>query len=270
MIVIGSSLAGVMAGLGVATAIQRLQRKSWPKGTARLDKAQVYPAAQAQIIPAVAGAAQPGAAGMRQDKAAAGLKTSDKPAEKKKNDTLEQYLKSRAVPAPKASPGKVPPTQKTPPPPPPRVEPIRRSPPPPKMEPVANKTPPPAPRLEPPPKAFPPPPPRVEPAPLRRSELVREVEANLAVAVTASAGRLAAFQSSSFDSSRSRLAEAPAEILDSLTEAYTDIRLANTLVWLSKDLGRQSSEMEGGYLRLCGKIAERLQKVLPDLLRSGL
>jgi hypothetical protein len=47
-----------------------------------------------------------------------------------------------------------------------------------------------------------------------------------------------------------------------LKEAYIDIRLANNIVWLVTEMGASSKDFEASYLRLCGKIAERLNKVL--------
>jgi hypothetical protein len=263
LIVIGSSLAGVLAGLGAARFIQRLQKKSWQGGLNRLDNIQIYPAMQSQV--AAPGAPLPAAPGasVREERPAAGAVSNDKLAERKKSDAVEQYLKSRTSPPDKLAPIKKPIPQ-------PKIEPPRKTPRPvARIESVASKPVAPPPRAE-PFKSAEASAPRPEPVPVHKSELVKEVEGNLATAVTASSGKMSAFQSGAFDSSRSRLNSISDDLADMLTEAYTDIRLANTLVWLSKDLGRQSNEMESGYLRLCGKISERLQKALPELLRAGI
>ncbi len=103
-----------------------------------------------------------------------------------------------------------------------------------------------------------------------KSEALVEVEANLKIASSASRGKLVAFRTSVVDARQNRFISLPSEAREDLKEAYTDMRLANSLVWLSQDLGRQSSEMENSYLKLCGAIAERLERAIPGLKRSGI
>jgi hypothetical protein len=110
----------------------------------------------------------------------------------------------------------------------------------------------------------------VEPAQAQNYELVKEVEANLIIAATAVKGKLVSFCSDIIDANSNWLNSLSSQIQEDLSEAYTDIRLANTLVWLSNDMGRQSSETENGYLELCNKIAERLESVVLGLMNSEL
>ncbi len=103
----------------------------------------------------------------------------------------------------------------------------------------------------------------------QKSELLVELETNLSIATTPWEGKLIAFQTRAMDSSRAKIDSLDPELKDELIEAYTDIQLANTLVWLSMDVGHRSKDLDESYLKLCNKIAERLGKVLPQISRSG-
>ncbi len=48
-----------------------------------------------------------------------------------------------------------------------------------------------------------------------------------------------------------------------LTEAYVDMLLANNIVWLAVELGRDSQDLTANYSKLSKKIAERLQRIMP-------
>jgi len=91
--------------------------------------------------------------------------------------------------------------------------------------------------------------------------IVSEVKHNLSVAMTPQPGKLKAFQTIYWDHNHHSSDSIVSVYQEELTQVYTDIRLANIIVGLSKDLGYVSSEMEEGYFELCLKIAERLQKV---------
>jgi len=110
----------------------------------------------------------------------------------------------------------------------------------------------------------------IEPVSSKKSDLVLEVEANLAIATATWTGKLSSFQTKVMDANRSRIDPLAVDLKTRLAEAYTDIRLANTLVWLSMDVGHRSKDLDESYLRLCNKIAERLQSSLPGLIRSGI
>ena len=53
-----------------------------------------------------------------------------------------------------------------------------------------------------------------------------------------------------------------------MTEAYVDMFLANNIVWLVTEIGRDSQELTAGYYKLSNKIAERLQRIMPDVRNS--
>ena len=51
--------------------------------------------------------------------------------------------------------------------------------------------------------------------------------------------------------------------MDDLTQAYLDMRLANTIVSLSDVVGSVSPDLKKAYLQLCNKIADHLKSVMP-------
>jgi hypothetical protein len=109
-----------------------------------------------------------------------------------------------------------------------------------------------------------------EPVKPQKSDFILEIEANLAISNALWTGKLTSFQTKVFDSNRSRIDDLDQELTDEITEAYTDMRLANTLVWLSMDVGHRSKELDDSYLKLCNKIAERLQKIITPLSRTNI
>jgi hypothetical protein len=52
------------------------------------------------------------------------------------------------------------------------------------------------------------------------------------------------------------------DMIVDLKEAYTDIILANSIVWLVTEMGTSNKTVEDTYMKLCGNIAERLTGVL--------
>jgi hypothetical protein len=103
-----------------------------------------------------------------------------------------------------------------------------------------------------------------------KSALLKEIEANFLIASSAKEGNMTSFRTEILDADRSKLVLLLPEVQEGLIEAYTDMRLANTLVWLSKDVGRKNNEMDMGYVKLCIKVAERLEKIMPSIRNSGI
>ena len=93
-------------------------------------------------------------------------------------------------------------------------------------------------------------------------QLRREVSYNLSVATTPSNGKLEIFKTDCWDNNRNIAQTIPADYMDELTQAYLDIRLANTIVSLSNNIGQISPDLELAYLQLCNKIADRLRKIV--------
>jgi len=91
--------------------------------------------------------------------------------------------------------------------------------------------------------------------------LVSEIKHNLSVAMNPRSGKMEPFQTVYWDRSQLGTDSMVSLYQEELVQAYTDIRLANIIVWLSVDLNHVSREMEASYFELCEKIAERLQKI---------
>ncbi|MFC1932518.1 hypothetical protein ACFLXU_02665 [Chloroflexota bacterium] len=96
-----------------------------------------------------------------------------------------------------------------------------------------------------------------------------EVETNLAISTMPWTGKLRPFQTTAWDTDRDEFDSLLADLKEELTEAYTDICLANDIVRLSTELGRRSNVLDESYIILCTKIAERLERVLPSLRRPS-
>lgn len=100
-------------------------------------------------------------------------------------------------------------------------------------------------------------------------DILAEAEDNLAIATRRWAGQLVAFQTEAWDRATNRVYSLPDTIRENLTQAYVDIRLANNIVWLSTDLDRRSTDLDGSYLQLCGKIAARLKEAVTAAKQAG-
>jgi hypothetical protein len=103
---------------------------------------------------------------------------------------------------------------------------------------------------------------------LPKSDLLVEVEDNLAIAKSPLRNKLVLFRTRVFEENLNSGDILPQGLKDELAEAYTDMTLANMLVGLYTDIGSNSQEISGSYSRLCGKIAERLEMAASILSRS--
>jgi len=99
--------------------------------------------------------------------------------------------------------------------------------------------------------------------------IVREIENNYKVASQPWSGELLPFQTNIWEQSPQEVHALPNDIQESLTQAYADIRLANSIVWLSTELGRRSSNLDENYKKLCASVASRFEKIVPLLRQSG-
>ena len=99
----------------------------------------------------------------------------------------------------------------------------------------------------------------------RTPNILREIEINLAVAVTPWTGRLLPFRTDTWDAGCSEVDNLPANCQYELAEAYADMHLANRIVWLSTDMGRKNEDLDDSYKQICAQISERLKKVNPSL-----
>lgn len=103
-----------------------------------------------------------------------------------------------------------------------------------------------------------------KPPPLPASGLLAEIKGNLQIATRPWRGELVPFQTSLWDTSRDGFKTIPAHLQQDLSQAYADMRLANDIVWLSKELGRRSRDLDESYRKLCNRIVVRLEKVVSD------
>ena len=98
-------------------------------------------------------------------------------------------------------------------------------------------------------------------------DLIAEIEHNIRIATEPWTGKLQSFQSVAWDECGDRLHKLPAHIQEDLTQAYVDIRLVNSIVWLATELGRRSPSLDENYMRLCTNIATRLDRIASSLKR---
>ncbi len=108
-------------------------------------------------------------------------------------------------------------------------------------------------------------------APLKSTapDLVAEVENNHRIATQPWTGKLLPFDTGVWDTNRDGVPTLPANLGEDLTQAYVDMRLANSIVWLATELGRRSQNLDDNYTKLCTNIGTRLDKILPLLKQSG-
>lgn len=98
-------------------------------------------------------------------------------------------------------------------------------------------------------------------APTHDSGFLAEVKENLEIASRPWSGELISFSTREWDNGRKGFTEILPDMQKDLTQAYTDIRLANNIVWLAQELGRRTTNMEEGYQKLCERIASHLGRL---------
>ena len=101
-----------------------------------------------------------------------------------------------------------------------------------------------------------------------RPGLLAEIQKNRETASRSWSDRPLPFKNAAWDGVAGGIAEYGADLREELIQAYTDIALANNIVWLADDLGRRSDSLDKHYRQLCQSIAGRLERVM-ELLRSA-
>jgi hypothetical protein len=96
--------------------------------------------------------------------------------------------------------------------------------------------------------------------------LLTEIEANYRLAGKPLDDTMSAFETKTWDQDKEMSAKLPADVREDLSQAYVDMRLANSIVWLSTELGRQSDDLTQSYHKLCRNITNRLERII-DLLK---
>ena len=99
--------------------------------------------------------------------------------------------------------------------------------------------------------------------------LVAEVENNRRIATEPWTGKLLPFQTGVWDTNGDKVHTLPANLRETLTQAYADMRLGNDIVWLSTELGCRSPNLDEKYMKLCTSIASRFDRITPLLKQSG-
>jgi hypothetical protein len=92
-------------------------------------------------------------------------------------------------------------------------------------------------------------------------DLISEIENNRRIAAQPWSGTLFSFQTKVWDSNQDQLQLLPVNLREELKEAYFDISLANSIVWLATEMGRRSEHLDESYTKLCSGIAQRLSRL---------
>jgi hypothetical protein len=104
---------------------------------------------------------------------------------------------------------------------------------------------------------------------LPRTELVAEIESNLSTARAPQKDTLILFQTRVLEAENSRTDPSLPELQRVIKAAYTDMRLANTLVRMSSANQNRRPEIHNIYAGLCHTISERLEQLTISLVSSG-
>lgn len=95
------------------------------------------------------------------------------------------------------------------------------------------------------------------------SPALQELESNLAIATTPVTSNLVNFKVEIWNTRSSEFNALNADLMAELLEAYVDMMLANNVVWLVTELGRESPHLKDSYTQLSTKVAQRLQRIMP-------
>ncbi len=95
--------------------------------------------------------------------------------------------------------------------------------------------------------------------------LMSEVKNNSKIASRAKSGDLKSFSTKVWESTSPELLNLPEDFKQELSQAYVDMRLANSIVWLAIELKRRSPNLDDNYSKLCENISTRLSSIIPIL-----
>ncbi len=109
--------------------------------------------------------------------------------------------------------------------------------------------------------------PIVTPSPVKQSlpigaAALQEIQKNIQVAGTPWNGKVLHFESKVWDNSPTEFEKLTAEQKSELKEAYTDITMANNIVWLVNEVQSPNHDLVESYRKLCSMIKERLTRLL--------
>ncbi len=100
-------------------------------------------------------------------------------------------------------------------------------------------------------------------------DLFAEIEYNRRIAIKEWTGELQSFQTHAWDNRGDEVHSLAVEIRNELTEAYSDMALANSISWLSTEMSRRSPSLDESYNKLKASVAARLNKVKVQLTEEG-
>lgn len=107
-----------------------------------------------------------------------------------------------------------------------------------------------------------------EPPKAPASPAFKELQNNLSIAKRPLTNHLVNFEMTIWNTRRSEFNSVNQTLMKELTEAYVDMNLANNVVWLVMELGRDSQDLKDSYSNLRTKVMERLQRILPEVRAS--
>ena len=101
------------------------------------------------------------------------------------------------------------------------------------------------------------------------ASLFAEVENNHRIATEPLTDKLLPFQSDAWGAHQYEVNKLPTNLRDDLEQVYTDISMANSIVWVSTEFNRRTQSLDMHYRQLCTSIAERLDRIKPLIERLG-
>jgi hypothetical protein len=109
--------------------------------------------------------------------------------------------------------------------------------------------------------------PKITPVPekqagILKTDLILEIEGNLAIAGRPISGKMVPFQTKCWDSKHGESDLFLNAHYQDLIQLYVDIGLANNIVWLATEINHRSKELDESYVRLCSGIVENIKKIL--------
>jgi len=102
-------------------------------------------------------------------------------------------------------------------------------------------------------------------AEVSKNAAMAEVEYNFTLAEKPLNGTLSVFKTIEWDNKREEFDAMDPEIKWQITQAYTEMFLANNIARVFRDLGGDDEHMTSSYLELKSKVGERLRHVLESM-----
>ena len=95
-----------------------------------------------------------------------------------------------------------------------------------------------------------------------KSDLVMEMEYNLAIASQTTMDKLVPFQTKCWDSKHGESDYFMNTHYQEMNQLYIDIGLTNNIVWLATEINHRSKELDESYIKLHSSIADNIKKLL--------